>query len=519
MNILKAFSFVLTTKSRFSPLLYLIAGALVTLAFAPFNQIWLVYVTLALLFYSWSVSTPKQALINGWLFSIGLQCSGVSWIFYSLHYHGGSPSMLAVLMIFLLSVYLSVYPALAGFLVNRFCKTNTTIKLMVLYPVSWAMFEWLQGIVLTGFAWMQIGYTQIDLPLAGFAPVIGNHGVGMFVAVTSGLIVLVVSQSRDWRKWLAPVVVLWFVGFVLKQVAWTESTGEPVRVSLVQGNVAQDVKWKREMRQPTLNRYRSLTLQLKDTDLIIWPETAMPGYVHTLQAYLDEVRQSMEERETDLLTGIFIKDPDKGRYYNSLISIHGGEYRKRHLVPLGEYIPLRFLASFFNRWIKIPMSDIDVGSDDQPLLRAAGQPLGVSICFEDAFARDVRKDLPEATLLVNVSNDAWFEDSHEPYQHHAIARMRALESGRYMLRSTNTGISSVIGPHGEVLSLAPQFKVHVLNATVQPMKGATPYVFWGDYFLLLMCIGGFGWFVFRNQDLEKHVAANNAKTAKKTKIN
>ena len=475
-----------------------------TLAFAPFNQVWLIYLMLAILFYGWSASTPKKALLNGWMFGVGLQCSGVSWIFYSLHYHGGSPSILAALLIFLLAAYLSIYPALAGFLINRYCKTNVVIKLMVLYPVGWVLFEWLQGIVMTGFAWMQLGYTQIDLPLAGYAPVLGNHGVGMFVAATSGLIVLVAIRSAAWKKWLVAMTIVWIVGFVFKQVAWTEPVGETVRVSLVQGNVPQSIKWDMEMRQPTLTRYRDLSFQQKDTDLIIWPETALPSYKHRLSAYLDDLSKSMKERNIDLLTGIFIKDMKTERYYNSLINIHGGEYRKRHLVPLGEYIPLRFLVDFFNSWIKIPMSDIDVGEDSQPLLRAAGQPLGVSICFEDAFARDVRQDLPEATLLVNVSNDAWFEDSHEPYQHHAIARMRALESGRTMLRSTNTGISSVIGPHGEVVAIAPQFETYVLNATVQPMKGATPYVLWGDYFLLLSGLVVIGWFVYRNRGNQKH---------------
>ena len=497
---LKIFSTLLNSESRYFPLINLIAGALVTLAFAPFHQVWRVFLLPAVLFYGWSVSTPKQALINGWLFSVGLQCSGASWIFYSLHFHGGSPAILAALMIFLLAAYLSIYPAIAGFIIARYCKTNTAIKVMVLSPIAWALSIWFQGIVMTGFAWMQLGYTQIDLPLSGYAPVLGNHGVSMFVAMTSGLIVLVLTRSSAWKRWLTVVVAIWILGFALKQVAWTEPVGEVIKVSLIQGNIPQSDKWKREMRQPTLIRYRNLSLQQKDVDLIIWPETAMPGYVHTLQAYLDDVSLSMKQRNTDLLTGIFIKDMEKGRYYNSLINIHGGEYRKRHLVPLGEYIPLRFLVSFFNSWVKIPMSDIEAGDDDQPLLRAAGQPLGVSICFEDAFARDVLKDLPEATLLVNVSNDAWFEDSIESYQHHEIARMRALETGRTMLRSTNTGISSVIGPDGEVIAQSPHFKVHVLNASVQPMKGSTPYVLWGDYFLLLSGLGVIGWFVYRSRE-------------------
>ena len=194
----------------------------------------------------------------------------------------------------------------------------------------------------------------------------------------------------------------------------------------------------------------------------------------------------MEQRETDLLLGLFVKN-DQLRVLNSIVTVDGQVYNKRHLVPLGEFIPLRFLIEFFNKFVKIPMSDIASGEDDQPLLSAAGVPLGLSICFEDAFARDVIKDLPEAKLLVNVSNDAWFEDSIEPHQHHAIARMRALEAGRYMIRSTNTGITSFIGPHGEVISQLPQFETGVLKGEVQPLSGATPFARWGDWLIVALC--------------------------------
>jgi apolipoprotein N-acyltransferase len=193
----------------------------------------------------------------------------------------------------------------------------------------------------------------------------------------------------------------------------------------------------------------------------------------------------MEQRDADLLLGIFVKNEQK-RVLNSVLNIDGQVYHKRHLVPLGEFIPLRFLIEFFNRFVKIPMSDIASGDEDQPLLTAAGVPLGLSICFEDAFARDVIKDLPAAKLLVNVSNDAWFEDSHEPHQHHAIARMRALEAGRFMIRSTNTGITSFIGPHGEVIKQLPQFETGVLNGQVLPLVGATPFVRWGDGLIVLL---------------------------------
>ena len=232
--------------------------------------------------------------------------------------------------------------------------------------------------------------------------------------------------------------------------------------------------------------YRDLSLAQTDVDLIVWPETAVTDYRHRMQPFLQQLSDDMKARDTDLLLGIFVRN-DENRVLNSVVSVNGGVYKKRHLVPLGEYIPLRFLIEFFNKFVKIPMSDIASGEDNQKLLTAAGVPLGLSICFEDAFSRDVIKDLPEAGLLVNVSNDAWFEDSHEAHQHHAIARMRSLEAGRYMIRSTNTGITALIGPHGEVIKKLPQFVRGVLKGEVQPLSGSTPFVSWGDLFIVVIC--------------------------------
>jgi len=490
---------VFFVESRFSPLLSLFSGALTVLAFAPFNQVWLLFLLIAFIFYIWSISEPKKALLHGWMFGLGMQGVGISWLYFSLHYHGGSPALFAIFLVFSLAAGLAIFTALMGFSVNRFCNVSHAVKLVLLYPVIWALFEWMQGFILTGFAWQQLGYTQIDLPLSGFAPLIGGHGVGLLVAVTSGSMVLFFLDSNWRKKILLLVMAIWLAGFFLRQIAWTEATGDEVNVVLIQGNIPQSLKWKQESKIPTLQRYRQLTLEQKNVDLIIWPETSIPGFQHQFKEYIADIAQSMKKTETDLLAGIFIRDFDTGRYYNSLINVHGGEYYKRHLVPLGEYIPLRFLVDFFNRWVKIPMSDIDAGVNDQPLLCGAGQPLGISICFEDTFARDVRRDLPEATLLVNVSNDAWFDGSFEPVQHHAIARMRALESGRFMLRATNTGVSSIIGPKGEEIVISPQFETYVLKASVQPMKGATPYIFWGDWMLVLTCLGLLAGFIFKTR--------------------
>ena len=470
-------------------LLSLISGGLTTLAFAPFDQSWLIFVTLAVPFYLWHRLNAKQAAMSAWLYSLGLQCTGVSWIYYSLHVHGSAPAVFAALLIFLLCCYLSFYTALAVYTVNRFLPDKTVLRLMLFYPTSWVLFEWLQGYVMTGFAWMQLGYTQIDLPLSGFSPVFGNHAVGGLIAVSAGALVFLYTQGKQFNYKLTtfvllPVILLWLAGGLLKSINWTEKDGDPIRVSLIQGNIPQKDKWKLHMKQSTMDLYRELSLAQKDVDLIIWPETAVPDYWYRVGPYIRQLRAEMEQRDTDLLLGIFVKNDNK-RLLNSVLNLNGEAYNKRHLVPLGEYIPLRFLIEFFNKFVKIPMSDIASGDEDQPLLNAAGIPLGISICFEEAFARDVIKDLPQAKLLVNVSNDAWFEDSIEPHQHHAIARMRALEAGRYMLRSTNTGITSLIGPHGEVIKQLPQFETGVLNGEVQPLSGSTPFVRWGDWLIVV----------------------------------
>ncbi len=483
------------------PLLSLVAGALTTLAFAPFDYSWLVFLTLALAFYYWHRLPLKQAVFSGWLFSLGLQCSGISWIFHSLHTHGSAPAVFAALLIFLLCCYLSLYVALAVYVVNRFLPANITLRLLLFYPASWIVFEWLQGYVMTGFSWMQLGYTQIDLPLSGLAPLLGNHAVGGVVAVCAGSLVLLFSYGRakQYRQALIvlfPVIALWIAAGVLKTISWTQADGEAIKVSVIQGNIKQKDKWTLQMKQPTMDLYRDLSLAQKDVDLFVWPETAVPGYRYRVTPYINQLAADMKQRNADLLFGIFVKN-DENRSLNSVLNVKGEVYNKRHLVPLGEFIPLRFLIEFFNKFVKIPMSDIASGEEDQPLLTAAGIPLGLSICFEEAFSRDVIRDLPEARLLVNVSNDAWFEDSHEPHQHHVIARMRALEAGRYMVRSTNTGITSLIGPHGEVIKKLAQFKIGVLNGEVQPLAGATPFVRWGDGLIVglsgLLLFGFAGW--------------------------
>lgn len=472
------------------PLASLLAGALTTLAFAPFDLVWVVFFTLALVFYLWTNLPTKQATISAFLFGLGLQCSGVSWIYYSLHVYGSAPALFAIILVFLLCCYLSIYSALAVYVVNRFLPKKASLQLILFYPASWVVFEWLQGYVMTGFSWMQLGYSQIDTPLSGFASVFGNHAVSGVVAICAGALVILFSQRSKVviQKVMVvlAVVTLVVLGSFFKSTDWTEKDGASISVSVIQGNIAQKDKWDSSIKHEALKMYRDLSLKQGDVDLIVWPETAIPDFEHRKRSYLNQLQRDMKKNNTDLLLGVFVQN-EEGRILNSVLNVNGGVYKKRHLVPLGEYIPLRFLIEFFNKFVNIPMSDITSGDEKQDLLVAAGVPLGLSICFEEAFSRDIIKDLPAAKLLVNVSNDAWFEDSHEAHQHHVIARMRALETGRYMIRSTNTGITSLIGPHGEIIKKLPQFKRAVLKGEVQPLSGSTPFVRWGDWPIIGFC--------------------------------
>jgi apolipoprotein N-acyltransferase len=470
----------------------LVAGLLLPFSFAPYHQFWVMFPLLCWLFLICVDQAPSVAFKRAWLFGFGWFAHGVSWIYYSLHVHGAAPSVLAYLIIALLSMYLALFPGLAFYLGRKFFPVSASRQLIIIFPLVFTLSEWLRGYVLTGFSWVQVGYSQIDTWLVGYAPLVGGLGMSAIIALICGLLaILFLKQEFKYSPLFIATIcisVILGAGFAFTQINWTEPTGEKIKVSLLQGNIAQKDKWQSYMHGPTLNMYRELTQQNWDSDLIIWPETAVPDFEHRVRFYLADIARQAKQNNTDVLVGIFVGDRLTKRYYNTMMSLRGGVYKKRHLVPLGEFYPFRSVLGFFSQWINIPMSDVDSGPEQQPMLEAAGQKLGISICFEDAFDRDVLRDLPAASMLVNVSNDAWFETSIEAAQHHQIARMRAVETGRPMLRATNTGLTSIIGPQGEVLAIAPQFEKAVLTHDVMPYKGSTPYVMWQNYLLIGLCL-------------------------------
>ncbi len=463
---------------------YLVAftgGAAAVLGFAPFRLPALTVLSIAVLFHQWSDAGPRRSFALGWWFGLGMFGVGASWVYVSLHVYGNMPPPLATFTVFLFVAYLALFPATVGWVQARFRGVGLVGRMVWLVPALWALAEWLRGWLLSGFPWLSLGYSQVDLPLAGYAPLLGVYGVSWLVAVTAGLLVAALRAPRRHALWLvAAAAVIWAGGWAAGQREWVYARGPALRVALVQGNVPLAQKWSPSQRASILRHYLELSDGL-DVRLVVWPEGALPYHADELP---DALWQKLRAHPADFLFGIFERGQHDGRNvtYNSVVGVgeHTAFYRKRHLVPFGEFIPLRPLLGWVLRYLHIPMNDLSAWDGVQKNLRVAGVEVGMSVCYEDAFPADVRAALPAANMLVNVSEDAWFGDSLGPHQRLQMAQMRALETGRPMLRAANTGISALIDYRGRIAQQAPQFEVAVLSGEVQPTAGATPYVRYGD---------------------------------------
>lgn len=487
-------------------------GAATVAGYAPYYLFPIPVITLAGLFYLWLRSPgPRAAASVGFAFGLGLFLFGVSWVYVSLHEFGAMPMTLAAAATFLFCAFLALFPATVGYACARF-EMPTAVRFGVLAPAAWMLAEWIRSWIFTGFPWLALGYSQIPSSLlAGYAPVLGIHGVTLVTAASAGLLVAwsqspEVMQQRgsgsptkaDGRTRLKSLLInpaslmlacLWFGGYALKQAEWTDPVGVPVRVSLLQGNVPQELKWREDRVLETLESYRALA-RLSTSPLIVLPETALPLYLEQVPSgYLDELATHARKNGGDILIGVPQRLPT-GEYFNSVVSYGtapGQIYRKSHLVPFGEFIPLRPVLGWIVSVLAIPLQDFSRGGETQRPLAVAGQRVAVNICYEDAFGEEIIRQLPEATLLVNVSNVAWFGRTIAPGQHLQISQARALETGRYMLRATNTGVTGVIGPDGRLLGAAPEFKLATVTHRVRGYSGSTPYVRWGNSAALALC--------------------------------
>jgi len=466
----------------------LFAGALLPLSFAPIHIFPLAIISLSLLFWVWLDASPKQTVIRGYLFGISYFGIGVSWIAISMYRFGGMSMPLASTLTVIFILIWATIPAAVGYFSLRFFPTATKkIRLMVILPAMWLLFEWTRGWLFTGFPWVAVGYSQVDSPLIGIAPILGVYGVSFAVSLTASSIVCAIAFPKSASKYLGFSVGLWLIAFVLSFVEWSDPIGTELKASLIQGNVHQSVKWNPEQRQPTIDLYTKLTQENWASDVIIWPETALPAYYHQAESFLQWLGETARKNNSDILIGMPVVDQaDPSKYYNSVVTVgqDSGIFRKKHLVPFGEFLPLKSIFGNLLAFFNIPMANFSEGDADQALLRMAGHDIGVSICYEDVFGEEVIESLPNAKFLINVSNDAWFGDSLSPHQHLQMAQMRSIETARPMLRATNNGVSAIINHKGKLLDVSPQFETHVLSAEFQPMQGTTPYVLVGNWLII-----------------------------------
>lgn len=470
----------------------LFAGCLTPLAFSPFELYPLAAIAPALLFVVWRQSSSGRAAWRGFLYGFGLFGVGVSWVYVSLKDFGHMPAPLAGLAVGLFVAGLSLYPALLGWVQSRFRHLAAGGYFVIALPAAWVLIEWLRGWLLTGFPWLNLGYSQSSSALAGYAPVLGVYGMSLAVAVSAGLIAIL-WYDRAWL-WRSPALLaaLWLGGWALGHIEWAQPAGQPLRVALVQGNVALAQKWHPAYRQAIVDRYVQLSERAGDVDLIVWPEAALPGHLAQFDPGLwSRLEQLARAQGAELVLGVVEYDAARSRYYNSVVRVGATAvwYRKRHLVPFGEFLPLPILFRGLIEQLKIPMSDFSQGPATQSRFEAAGRTLGISVCYEDAFGEEMIAWLPQASVLVNVSEDAWFGNSLAPHQRVQMAQLRALETGRPMVRAANTGPSVAIDHTGRIVSRSPQFEPHVLVAAVQPMQGTTWYVRAGNAPIVGIAIG------------------------------
>jgi apolipoprotein N-acyltransferase len=468
----------------------LAAGALLACAFAPLQWWPLAVICPAFLMYLWEGATPREAAWLGFSFNAGTFAAGTYWLYVSLHIFGQAPVYIAALLMMALVAIMALYQAALGYAVARWLPERGALRWLVAVPAAWLVVEWWRGWFLSGFSWLSLGYSQTDTWLSRVAPVAGVYGISAVLLVCAGALTAMVVGSKQTRTIAAIVFVLpWIITATMGSIEWTHPSGPPVTVAVVQGSIPQDQKWLDSNIQTTLDLYQRLTQTALGTRLIVWPESAPPVAVNEIVDYITNVYREARSHHSALVTGVvrFSEDGENG--YNSILALDDklSWYNKEHLVPFAEFFPV---PSYVRSWLRLhslPYSDFTRGGDNQPPLPAAGLSLGATICYEDAYGSSMIKVLPAADALVNVTNDAWFGHSTARHQHFQIARMRAIEGGRYLVRAANDGISGVIGPHGEVVARAPEFTPFVLRSAVTPHTGLTPYARVGNWPIVSLC--------------------------------
>ena len=476
--------------------LTLAAGALITLTLAPFDLWPLTFIACIILYLGLSQLNAGQAALRGWWFGLGMFASGTSWVYVSIHDYGSAAPPLALFLTVIFVAGLALFLGLFGWLWVRFFRQNNhSVSNALSFAALWVVIEAFRGWFLTGFPWLYIGYSQLNGPLAGLAPLGGVWLISFALALSSALLISLALN----QKWLPRMgaglllIAVWGLSFSMQGHQWTEPAGKPLSVTAIQGNIEQNLKWDPAQIEAQLTLYQSLTLNAAPSDLVIWPETAIPILKDQAQGYLDSMERIISRQDSALITGLPLRQNDlQGdlRYYNAITTLGDsqGEYRKQKLVPFGEYVPLQDLLRGLIAFFDLPMSDFARGPSQQAPLSAKGYKIAPYICYEVVYPEFAIELAAQSDLLLTISNDTWFGTSIGPMQHLQMAQMRALEAGRWMIRATNNGVSALIDPHGQITVTAPQFEQAVLRGSVVPMQGLTPYLRWQSWPLILLSV-------------------------------
>ena len=468
----------------------LFAGALMPLAYAPYDLFFIPILSVALMLWIWQNTSYGYATRHGWFFGLGMFGVGVSWVFVAMNVFGHMSIALAGFCTAVFVMFLSLYPAITGYLCARLIGENKFSHSLFFMPAMWVVLEWVRGWLFTGFPWLLVGYSQVESPIAAYAPLLGVLGVSWITVLSASLLMLFFQMGFKPKVGIAVVLTaLWTGGFFIDLLSWTKPAGEKLSVAILQGNIPQEEKWLPEKRAHTMALYRAMTMEKMNKQVIVLPENALPEFYHNIKstylAYLDDIAKS---NGAGIIIGMPIQEPAGERFYNGMAAVGNGrgQYLKHHLVPFGEYIPMERWLGNLMEIMNVPMSNFSSGPLEQDLMRVAGHPVGITICYEDIFPEEVITRLPEAHFLVNASNNGWYGDSLAPHQHLQIAQMRAKETARYILRATTNGISAIINERGRLQVTSRQFEVAAIEGELTPFTGATPYVRFGNYLILTL---------------------------------
>lgn len=488
-------------------------GGLGVFAFSPFDYWFLIYPAVMGLLWLSQHPQRKTALLGAFLWGVGFFTLGVNWLHVSIHQFGNAPLWLSFLLVGLLSGYLALFPTLFVYLVQRF-----NVKSPMIFPVLWTLTEFLRGHLFTGFPWLQLGYSQIDSPFSGLAPLFGVMGLDFFVVLIAALLFtlgkLIFTEKGKKNSILGAgyfslLVILLGLATLSKNISFVkEQKDQALEITLLQGAIPQQLKWDPQYVKTILDTYRLLVEENLDKGkLIILPEAVFPVLEQSLQPYLTDLEALAVENHREILLGSIHRN-DQGQDLNSLVGLGNGSfpyqletpnrYNKHHLVPFGEYVPFEALLRPLGNVFNLPMSNFKRGEEKQKNLLAQGKNFSPAICYEIIFGEEVRKNLTKDTdFLITLSNDAWFGDSWGPWQHLQIARMRALELGKPLIRATNSGITVFVNAKGNIISQAPQFITTSLTENLAPTRGQPPYAVLGNLPLyaiifMLLIFHGFG---------------------------